>query len=123
LRHNTRLHLTIAAELCVGISTLANLRQTRKSMRIKNSFWAILGQNVDSTPEVAVEKVRQAMLAALDALQDPGVRALDDKISYARDINALWYLRPDLMNAVASERGEAIASETLNTITQIFKER
>jgi hypothetical protein len=91
-------------------------------MRIKNSFWAILGQNVDSTPEVVVERARHAMLSALDELRDPGVRALDDKISYARDINALWYLRSDLMNAVASEQGEAAARNTLQGITNIFRE-
>lgn len=90
-------------------------------MRIKNSFWATLVQSGDITSETIVEKVRQTMLSALDQLNSPSVRGLDDRISNARDINSLWYLRSDLMTAIATERGEEIASQQLNAVTDVFR--
>lgn len=90
-------------------------------MRLRESFWAMLGRDVSGVPEVVVEGIRARMLQALD---DNGLEHeahLDVKISFATDIDALWYLRSDLMNAICSSRGESVAREALTEITAMFK--
>jgi hypothetical protein len=91
-------------------------------MRITNSFWAILSQNVDVAPETVVEKARQAMLSELHGLANTRAQCLQDKIFGALDINALWYLRPVLKLAISAEQGEEVAHQKLNAITDIFRE-
>ncbi len=90
-------------------------------MRLRNSFWAMLGQQISDAPGVVVERVRQAMLLAVDEHCGEGWSDIDDRISYAQDITALWYLRSDLMNAVAAVRGEAVARDCISTITVLFQ--
>ena len=82
----------------------------------------MLGQQVSEAPEVVVERVRQAMLLAVDDHCGEGGYEIDDRISYARDITALWYLRSDLMNAIAAVRGEAVARDCVNEVTILFQD-
>jgi hypothetical protein len=89
-------------------------------MRLRNSFWAMLGRNISEPPDAVVERVRQAMLIAVDTHCLASAYAIEDKISYARDINSLWYLRSDLMHAIASAQGEAAAAECVAAITTLF---
>ena len=54
-----------------------------------------------------------------------GVPVLDNttierKILFAHDLDALWYVRPELMNAVAAVRGESVARGCLDEITHMF---
>jgi hypothetical protein len=89
-------------------------------MRLRNSFWTMLGRNVSEPPDAVVERVRQAMLFAVDTHCLASGYAMENKISYAPDINSLWYLRSDLMHAIASDQGEAIAAECVAAITTLF---
>ena len=43
------------------------------------------------------------------------------RIRYANDIQALWYLRGDLMAALASTRGEMAARQQVQQITRMFE--
>ena len=89
-------------------------------MRLRNSFWAMLGRDVGATPDAVVERVRQAMLLAVDSHCLSSGYAVENNISRARDIASLWYLRSDLMHVIASAQGEAVATECIAAITQLF---
>jgi hypothetical protein len=69
-----------------------------------------------------MESVRQAMLdvamaVGLERLHPELVR----QIVYAVDIQALWYVRSNLMTAIASEHGETFAEEKIAGISDLFE--
>lgn len=64
-----------------------------------------------------LETIRQAMVDALEGQAGPLAR----RIRYSGDVQRLWYLRPELMEAVAARRGEAAARQTLLGISALFR--
>lgn len=67
------------------------------------------------------EEVRETMLATLGEAgwrQSPRVTR---RIRYAGDIQSLWYLRGDLMGALAAMHGEVAARRKIAAITQRFE--
>jgi hypothetical protein len=69
----------------------------------------------------AQESIRQAML---DCLGEPAVAAhpvVALRVAHANDLQDLWYLRGDLMGALASQHGEAVARRKLGQISDMFK--
>lgn len=90
-------------------------------MRLRNSFWAMLGRDRSEAPALVVERIRKTMLLALDEHGQDSHYALDIKINFAQDIAELWYLRPDLMNAIAATRGEVEAQQVMESVTALFK--
>ena len=89
--------------------------------RLRNSFWALLGRQVSEAPEVVMERVRLAMLVALDDHCGTDQVHMDLAIRFAGDLSELWYMRPDLMQAIASSRDEATAQQVLRGITDLFQ--
>lgn len=68
-----------------------------------------------------LSEIRQAML---DALGEPGTHAhpvVQLRVTYADDIQDLWYLRGDVLTAIASTQGEAIARSQLSRVSEMFK--
>ena len=90
-------------------------------MRLRNSFWAMLGRNDDLTPVKVVESVRLAMLEAVEDHCGAKWDALHDRITLAGDLASLWYLRSDLVHAISSTKGEAVARACVAEITPLFK--
>jgi len=89
--------------------------------RLRDSFFAILGKDVSETSDVVIERVRLAMLFAMDEHCAQEYVKLDMAIRFANDLPALWYIRPDLMHAIASCKGEWAAQNVLQRITNLFK--
>lgn len=89
---------------------------------IRSSIYGLLGNPVapsDSVLETGTEDIREAMLALL-ADGSKQFANVTRRIRYANDIQALWYLRGDLMAALATTLGEAAAREKVQQITQMF---
>lgn len=93
---------------------------------IRSSFYALLARVHPPEPESTVleysfEGIRESMLALLGDAADefPHVRR---RIHYAIDVQALWYLRGDVMAVLASRHGEAVALEKLDTLTEMFED-
>jgi hypothetical protein len=88
------------------------------------SIYGLLGNPPNPTESVledGTEDIREAML---DALGDPGSRHFPQvtrRVRYAGDIQALWYLRGDLMAALASMHGEMVARQKIAGITAQFR--
>ena len=60
----------------------------------------------------------------LSVLGDAGTRQfaqITRRIRYADNVKDLWYLRGDLMHALATLRGEAAAREAIASITEKFQ--
>ena len=90
-------------------------------MGLRKSFMALLGRSDTEAPDVVVERIRMAMLSAIEVHCETHDLSVYMPIRYARDISSLWYLRPHLMQAIAKSRNEAIAIAVLHQITDLFK--
>lgn len=97
------------------------MRWLKPSLR---SIYGLLGNAAAPSPSVledGTEDVRESML---DALGDSGSRhfpQITRRIRYAADIHSLWYLRGDLMAALASMHGEQAARQRIAGITAQFR--
>ncbi len=90
-------------------------------MRLRNSFLAMLGRNLSQAPQAVVERVRVAMAEALAEHCSTDHEELDRRIHYAIDIAELWYLRADLMTAIATSHHETRARACMARITALFE--
>lgn len=71
--------------------------------------------------EESIEDIREMMLDAMgpdSATRHPQVTR---RIRYAQDLQALWYLRGELMAILAALHGEAQAREIVLAISQEFE--
>jgi len=91
---------------------------------LRSSLYGLLGSPVppsDSVMENAIEDVRETMLDLLGDAGPKNYAALTRRLRYAADIQALWYLRGDLMAALAEMHGERAAREHIEQVTRMFK--
>lgn len=96
---------------------------TSKLASFTTSLMSLLG---DATPALTakarIEAIRQAMLDTLaDIPPHHQLAKVHSRVRFAPDIQALWYLRGDLMTLLAEARGEAHATEHLARITVQFR--
>jgi hypothetical protein len=61
------------------------------------------------------------MLAALGEAGSKHFPQITRRIRYANDVQALWYLRGDLMAALAAMHGEMAAREKVAGVTDMFR--
>lgn len=90
---------------------------------LRNSIYGLLGNPgvpSDSTLENKTEDIREAMLELLGDSGSKQFANVTRRIRYANDIQALWYLRGDLMAALATTMGEAAARQQVQRITLMF---
>lgn len=65
--------------------------------------------------------IRQAMLGMLGDRGAQAYPVVQLRVTYADDVQDLWYLRGDVMAAIAAMHGEAIAREQLAAVSAMFK--
>lgn len=91
---------------------------------LRNSIYGLLGNPVtpsDSVLESGTEDIREAMLALMS---EAGAREFANvmrRVRYANDIQGLWYLRGDVLAALAATQGEAAARQKIQKITRMFE--
>lgn len=94
--------------------------------KIRNSLFAVLN-SVHATeepralaPAFNIEDIRQNMLDL--ASGDGGERSLrlSRRIRYASDLEALWFMRGELMAQLARTHGEAVAFEKVEELSSMF---
>jgi hypothetical protein len=68
----------------------------------------------------SLHEIRQAMLESLGELAEKHFPLVQLRITYATDVEDLWYLRGDVMAAIASKNGEAFAKEKISQISEMF---
>jgi hypothetical protein len=65
--------------------------------------------------------LRAAMLEALDGVDTAAARMLKLRIHCSADAVAIWYMRPELMSMLASQRGEVTARQMLACLSVHFQ--
>ena len=88
------------------------------------SVYGLLGNPPPPSASIldeGTEEIRDAMLASLGPTAARHFPHIVRRIRYADDIHALWYLRGDLMGALASMHGESAARQTIAKITAHFR--
>ncbi len=68
-----------------------------------------------------LEEVRRAMLQSLAGTSGCEVARMNIRLRYAGDIEALWYLRADLLDTLAALRGERRAKWIVAQVTAMFQ--
>ena len=91
---------------------------------IRQSIYGLLGNPAlpsESVLETACEDIREAMLSLLSASGSREFANVTRRVRYANDIQALWYLRGDLLAALATVHGELKARQKVQRITPLFR--
>ncbi len=68
-----------------------------------------------------LEGIRLAMLDALGEVGDERFSQTVRKLRVASDVQSLWYLRGEIMEALASLHGEASAHRQVNHLSVLFR--
>lgn len=68
-------------------------------------------------------RIRHAMLALLQTHGGHAIQRIAHRVRFADDLEALWYLRQDLLMALSTLDGEAAARRQLRQINGLFKGR
>ena len=94
---------------------------------LRNSLHAIFSSSfppsaATAAMEYGIEDIRQAMLGLMTAAHDEQFPHVVRRIRYATDVQALWFLRGDLLRALASTGGEAAARERLAAVSEMFED-
>jgi hypothetical protein len=91
---------------------------------LRSSIYGLLGNPLppsDSILENGTEDIRESMLSVLGEEGPKHFPQITRRIRYANDIQALWYLRGDLMAALAAMHGEMAARQKVASVTQQFQ--
>lgn len=90
-------------------------------MGLRSSIRAILGRDIGECPDSVFHGIRTAMLCALE--EHCGEAHFDTQmdITFANNLSQLWYLRPNLMKAIAACHDDAAAQQALRKITSLFR--
>jgi hypothetical protein len=91
---------------------------------LRSSIYGLLGNPVapsESILESGTEEIRESMLMVLGETGPKHFPQVTRRIRYATDVQALWYLRGDLMGALAAMHGEMAAREKVASITEQFQ--
>jgi hypothetical protein len=88
------------------------------------SIYGLLGHPAVPTESIldcGLEDIRESMLELLGDTGPKRYPQVTRRIRYAGDIQGLWYLRGDLMGALAAMHGEVVARERIQAITELFQ--
>lgn len=93
-------------------------------MATKQSIWDVLkskfNQNAFVQEDHLIGKIQDRMLSLVDMHCTVLHPSLEQKILSARDIDGLWYLRPDLMQAISRCADQSTAREAMDGIAHLF---
>ncbi len=93
---------------------------------LRSSIYAIFSLGHPSVPpsatEFSIEDIRSAMLELMTPVEEARFPHVMRRVRYAGDVQGLWFLRGDLMAALASSHGEVAAREKLETLSEMFED-
>ena len=92
---------------------------------LRSSVYSLLGGQAaaasESVLENRLEDIRQSMLDSMGEFGEKHYPQITRRIRYAGEIQALWYLRGDLMAVLSATHGELAARERVGAVTQMFE--
>lgn len=75
----------------------------------------------DARFQSVLDDVRHAMLDSLEQSGAVVSTSVRSRVTYANDLQDLWYLRGDVMAAISAMDGELVARRKLLQISDMFK--
>lgn len=66
-------------------------------------------------------QIRTSMLSLLEARPGNTVHRVAQRVRFADDLEALWYLRQDVLTALSAVDGEVAARRQMRQINRLFK--
>ena len=90
---------------------------------LSSGLQSLLGRQ-ENRPGGALGGLQGIRLAMLDALEQHGSDAstlVHLRVRYANDLQDLWYLRGDVMSAIAAHQGESVARKKVAQISDMFR--
>jgi hypothetical protein len=93
---------------------------------LRNSLHAIFSHGLVSSryhehdTVVSIEDIRIRMAELIASHEEDRAAVVRRRIRYADSVEALWFMRGDLMAVLAHSRGEAIALELIADISEMF---
>jgi hypothetical protein len=93
---------------------------------LRSSIHALLTLRVSTRPRqddehTRTENIRQAMLQLVELDGDARTEKLARRIRYA-DLEALWFMRGELMGLLARTHGELVARDRLEGLSSMFED-
>ncbi len=76
---------------------------------------------MSDSKEARVEAIRALMMSYLDPQLGTTHQGLAHRLRFATDVQALWYLRAELMGVLCQMLGERRAQEQIKHITRMFQ--
>ncbi|WP_432731763.1 hypothetical protein [Variovorax sp. W6] len=89
----------------------------RRLLRLLN----VPGTGSRQATENQLGRIRTAMLSVLQGHGGHSVQRVSQRVRFAADVEALWYLRQDVMIALSAIDGETAARRQMKTINSMFK--
>jgi hypothetical protein len=87
----------------------------------QDSLAADSGLAMEQGRHARVEKIRSLMLGYLDPSPNSAHQSLIRRLRFASDVQALWYLRGDLMAVLSELSNERQARDQIQQITLMFE--
>lgn len=78
------------------------------------------GSSAPRKQATSITEIREAMLKVLGERGAQAFPVIQLRVTYADDVQDLWYLRGDVMAAIADLHGEAEARRALASISTMF---
>ena len=91
---------------------------------LRSSIYALLfGSPAEPATELqsySLEDIRERMQAMAEAAGGPRAPLVIRRIRYATDVEALWFIRSELMALLAGAWGEVVALERIDAVSDMF---
>lgn len=101
------------------------MRWFKTTKDLRSSLYAMFNVSTAVAPPVddaqTMDTIREAMLELAE--QEPGARSatLTRRIRYATDLQALWFMRGELMGVLAQAHGEMMARQKVDEVSEMFE--
>lgn len=120
-------HRQVPLNLTDPVSTLPAARSTMRWNKptLRTPLHDLPGRDKPSSTawvrDQGLEEVRRAMLQSLGNVTGCEAARMSMRVRYAADIEALWYLRADLLRTLVPLRGEVAAQRMVDEVTTLFQ--
>ncbi|MBT2324198.1 hypothetical protein J7E62_17750 [Variovorax paradoxus] len=84
-------------------------------------FLPLAGLGLRRSADRQMGQIRTAMLSLLQVHGGHSIQRVAQRVRFAGDLEALWYLRQDVLTALSAVDGEVAARRQMRQINRLFK--
>jgi hypothetical protein len=84
-------------------------------------FLSLPGLGLRRSADRQMGQIRHAMLSLLQVHGGHSIQRVAQRVRFAGDLEALWYLRQDVLTALSAVDGEVAARRQMRQINRLFK--